>query len=118
MYFNFFSAPTDLTATHARNMVISFISPINKIYHSLFIKNPSESYNFTAYTEPINWLAWLVLLVFIASVPPILYIASRYIRVKVVEFSGHLSNLQLYKINLYIHEGVPHQNGFHYHESH
>ena len=90
MYFNSFSAPTDLTATHARNMVISFISPINKIYHSLFIKNPSESYNFTAYTEPINWLAWLVLLVFIASVPPVLYIASRYLRVKVVEFSGHL----------------------------
>ena len=57
--------------------VITFISPINKIFHALFIKNPSETYNYAAYTEPMHWLAWVGLLVFIAVVPPILFITAR-----------------------------------------
>ena len=72
-----FTAPTDFTVTNARSKVITFISPINKIYHALFIKNPSETYNYAAYTEPMHWLAWVSLLVFIAVVPPILFITAR-----------------------------------------
>ena len=70
-------AATDFTVTLERSAVMSFCSPITQIYHSLFIKNPNEAYNYTAYTEPIHWSTWIFLLVFLILVPPIVFIASR-----------------------------------------
>ncbi len=71
-------APTDFTVTIERSAVMSFLNPITQIYHSLFIKNPSDSYNFQAYIEPMHWLAWVILLVFIALVPPFLWLTTRF----------------------------------------
>ena len=38
-------AVTDFTVTRARSDVIAFGQPIKEIYHALFIKNPSETFN-------------------------------------------------------------------------
>ena len=63
--------------TQQRSVVMTFASPITQIYHVLFIKNPAEKINLLAYIEPINWLAWIGLFVFLATVPPLLYLAIR-----------------------------------------
>ena len=65
------------TVTKERSSVISFASPIARIYHSLFIKNPAENFNIMAYIKPMHWLAWICLFVLLATVPPLLYLAIR-----------------------------------------
>ena len=57
---------------------MSFLIPFTEYYHALFIKNPSESYNYMAYIEPLHWQAWAVVLVFIIFAPPFVWIAARY----------------------------------------
>ena len=68
-----------------RGVVITFANPITQIYHSLFIKNPAETFNWMAYIEPLHWLAWTIIVVFLLSAPPVLWIAARYLieRIKV-----------------------------------
>ena len=70
-------ATTDFTVTQERSAVMTFASPITQIYHTLFIKNPAENFNFMAYIEPLHWFAWIGLLVLLATVPPILCLAIR-----------------------------------------
>ena len=65
------------TVTQERSAVMTFASPITQIYHTLFIKNPAENFNFMAYIEPLHWFAWVALLVLLVTVPPILYLAIR-----------------------------------------
>ena len=70
-------AATDFTVTQERSAVMTFASPITQIYHSLFIKNPSETFNYMAYIEPMHWIAWVALLVLIATVPPLLFLTAK-----------------------------------------
>ena len=65
------------TVTQERSTVITFATPIMEMYHTLFIKNPAESYNFMAYIKPMHWLSWIFLIVLLATVPPLLYLAIR-----------------------------------------
>ena len=71
-------ATTDFTVTRERSAVMTFASPVGQIYHSLFIKNPAETFNFLAYIEPMHWLVWVCLFVLIVTLPPLLYLAIRY----------------------------------------
>lgn len=57
---------------------MTFANPITQIYHSLFIKNPVEAYNFSAFTEPMHYLSWIVVLSFIVFAPPILFMNVRF----------------------------------------
>ena len=70
-------AVTDFTITHERSAVMTFAEPITQIYYSLFIKNPANRPNYTAYLEPFHFMAWAGLLGMIAAVPPLLYIGAR-----------------------------------------
>ena len=70
-------ATTDFTVTRERSAVMTFASPVGQIYHSLFIKNPAETFNFLAYIEPMHWLVWVCLFVLLATLPPLLYLAIR-----------------------------------------
>ena len=70
-------APVPFTITESRSTVVTFASPINMIYHSLFIKNPAETFNYTAYIEPIHWTGWVAILVMIFVVPPLLFTGVR-----------------------------------------
>ena len=72
-------AATDFTVTQERSTVITFASSFNNGYHSLFIKNPAETFNLMAYIDPMHWLTWIGLFVLLATVPPLLYLAIRYL---------------------------------------
>ena len=67
----------EFTVTQERSAVMTFSTPITEIYHSLFVMNPAERFNFTAYIEPMHWLAWIGMFVLLATVPPLLYLAVR-----------------------------------------
>ena len=70
-------ATASFMVTQQRSTVITFASPISDFYSSLFIKNPAEIFNIMAYIEPMQWLAWVGIFVFLATVPPLLYLAVR-----------------------------------------
>ena len=70
-------APAPFTVTEKRSTVITFASPITEVFHTLFVKNPAESYNVMAYINPMHWFAWICLFVLLATVPPLLYLAIR-----------------------------------------
>ena len=72
-------AATLFAVTKERSTVISFTDTISESYHSLFIKNPAETFNLMAYIEPMHWLTWIGLFVLLATVPPLLYLAVRYL---------------------------------------
>ena len=74
----FFVAVTDFTVTQARSNVITFCQPITQIYHSLFIKNPSGTFNYMAFIEPMHYLAWIAVILLCLSAPPFLYLTTRY----------------------------------------
>ena len=64
--------------TQARSTVITFCQPITQIYHSLFIKNPSGTFNYMAFIEPMHYLAWIAVILLCLSAPPFLYLTTRY----------------------------------------
>ena len=71
-------AATVFTVTEERSAVMTFTSPISQGYHSLFVKNPAETFNIMAYIEPMHWMTWIGLVFLLAAVPPLLYLAVRY----------------------------------------
>ena len=70
-------ATASFMVTQQRSTVITFASPISDFYSSLFIKNPTEIFNIMAYIEPMQLLAWVGVFVFLATVPPLLYLTVR-----------------------------------------
>ena len=72
-------AATLFAVTKERSTVITFTDTISESYHSLFIKNPAETFNLMAYIDPMHWLTWIGLFVLLATVPPLLYLAVRYL---------------------------------------
>ena len=70
-------AATDFTVTRARSDVITFAQPITQIYHSLFIQNPSGTFNYMAYIEPMKNMAWLMIAVFCLFAPLVLFFTTR-----------------------------------------
>ena len=73
----FFSAVATFTATFARSAVVTFTEPILYYHHSLFIKNPTGSFNLKAYLDPLKFLTWISILVFCLVVPPFLFITTQ-----------------------------------------
>ena len=71
-------AATDFTVTQERSAVMTFAQPITQIYHSLFIKNPSGSPHFSAYSEPLHWQSWTAIFILIIATPPLLWIAINF----------------------------------------
>ncbi len=68
----FIAAVTDFTVTMERSEVITFSEPITQIYHGLFVRNPSERPNYSAYTEPLHWHVWAVISLFVLAAPLVL----------------------------------------------
>ena len=64
------------TVTLARSQVVSFSQPILQADHRLFIKNPLGNFNFQAYNEPLEDLAWVFVGLFCLFTPPFLYLAT------------------------------------------
>jgi len=70
-------AVTDFTVTKERSQVMTFAEPITQIYNSLFIKNPANVPNYTAYTQSFHWNVWFANLAVLVVGAIILYIAIR-----------------------------------------
>ena len=71
------SATTDFTVTLERSAVMTFANPITQIYHSLFIKNPTGTFNYMAYIEPLHYKGWIMIAVFAILTPPFLHITTQ-----------------------------------------
>ena len=77
-HYNFIiSATTDFTVTLERSAVMTFANPITQIYHSLFIKNPTGTFNYMAYIEPLHYKGWIMIAVFAILTPPFLHITTQ-----------------------------------------
>ena len=58
--------------------MITFATPNLQIYHSIFIKNPAESFNFVAYIEPMHYLSWITIFIMIFVLPPVLSLTMKF----------------------------------------
>ena len=75
--FTFISGVAPFGNTMARRKAVSFCDPITETFNTLFIKNPSQTFNFAAYVEPMHYLAWIFVIVFCLLTPPFLYITTK-----------------------------------------
>ena len=76
--FYIFTAPTSLIQTVERELSTDWTIPLVFSYQSIFIKNPTSVYNYTAYLEPMTYLSWAMVAVFLLLMPIPLYYVARY----------------------------------------
>ena len=100
------AAVTVLTITEARSSVMSFSNPIDDIFHSVFIQNPIDVYNYDAYTSPLADEAWLMFLIWALVTPPILYILARWkaITLQVMKKLNHFVHFRYGELDQNINE--------------
>ena len=75
-------APTSFIQTAERSVAADFVTPLIFSYKSVFIKNPANVYNFTAYLEPLTYLSWTFIGLFFLLVPYCLHMISKLSREK------------------------------------
>ena len=73
----FISGVASFGNTMARRKVVSFCDPMTESFNTLFIKNPSQAFNFAAYVEPMHYLSWIFVIVFCLLTPTFLYITTK-----------------------------------------
>ena len=61
----------------ARAAVIDYTMTIGEDYSSLFIKNPSGTFNFTAYIETLKYMSWLLVGLFCIFAPIPMFIIAK-----------------------------------------
>ena len=71
-------APTSLIQTMERELATDWTLPLVFSHLSIFIKNPTNTYNYTAYLEPLTYLSWAIIVLFLFAVPPVLFWVSKY----------------------------------------
>ena len=81
LYYNYlwilFLATTSFTHTRIRQEVISFSLPLTFSSFGVFIKNPANIFNYTAYLETLTYWSWLAILVFLMFISISLYAIMR-----------------------------------------
>lgn len=70
-------APTSLIQTKERSVVTSWTVPLLFSYQSIFIKNPANVYNYTAFLEPLTSMSWLAIGLFLVAITPFLHWMSK-----------------------------------------
>ena len=70
-------AVTDFTITEARSKVMTFSTPMDQIYNSIFLPNPTNSYSYFAYLNPFTKNSWYMLLVWVLAASPIIHVLLR-----------------------------------------
>ena len=71
-------APTSLIQTVERELATDWTIPLVFSHLSIFIKNPTNVYNYTAYLEPLTYLSWAIIVVFLFAIPPVLFYVSKF----------------------------------------
>ena len=72
------SAATSLIQTVARQETTSWTIPLVFSYQAIFIKNPANVYNYESYVEPMAYMSWGVVIIFLLFTPPFLYFGFSY----------------------------------------
>jgi len=67
-------AATSLIITLPRVIDADWTTPLVYGYIAIFVKNPAGVVNYQAYLEPMTYLAWGMVVVFLIVIPPFLYI--------------------------------------------
>ena len=77
-YTKFISAPGCFSVSIPRTKVVTFSYTIEESYTTLFLKNPSGTFNFKAYFDPLRSMSWIFVGLFciIATLP--LFATSRF----------------------------------------
>ncbi len=63
----------DLTVTSDRMEAISFSYPFISLHYLLYIKNPMSTFNFKAYTDPLQHGVWVAIIGFCVLMPFVLH---------------------------------------------
>ena len=71
--FSSISAATSLIQTVERELSTDWTIPLVFSYQSIFIKNPTNVYNYTAYLEPLKYLSWGIIFLFLIISPVFIY---------------------------------------------
>ena len=71
------SAIAPFVITHSRAQAISYLHVIDNMHDELAIKNPTDTFNFEAYTKPLQLWSWIFIGIFCIVCPPFLYLTTR-----------------------------------------
>ena len=71
----YISAATSLIITLPRIIDADWTTPLGYGYLAIFVKNPAGVVNYQVYLEPMTYLAWGMVVVFLIVIPPFLYIS-------------------------------------------
>jgi hypothetical protein len=63
--------------TQSRSEVVDYLPTLMESYQQIFIRNPSESLDWTAYLKPLSSLAWISVGMFVL-LTPIIVVALFY----------------------------------------
>ena len=63
--------------TNQRAQAVSYSHSLSTIHDRVAIKNPTDTMNIGAYTEPLNLWSWICIGVFCVVCPPFLYFTTR-----------------------------------------
>ena len=77
IYFFFISAIAPFIVTYQRAQAISYSHSLNNVHDLVAIKNPTDTFNFGAYTEPLRLWSWIFIGIFCIVCPPFLYFTAR-----------------------------------------
>ena len=75
---SFNTAVSPLAENLERSEVISFSIPIYQARPQLFLKNPNDALKFSTYVEPLTWIAWIFIGLFVITMSFFLYATTRY----------------------------------------
>ena len=72
-----FLVVTEFSATMERRQVVSFMEPIKEEIHTFFIKNPVNTFNYTAYSDPFHYMVWVFVGIFGFITAPFLFLSTQ-----------------------------------------
>ena len=70
-------APTSLIQTVERQLATDWTLPLVFSHLSIFIKNPTNTYNYTAFLEPLTYASWVAILIFLLTVPFVIFFIAK-----------------------------------------
>ena len=77
LIFLLISAIGPFSLTLLRSQFISYSHIIDNMHDKLVIKNPTDTFNFEAYTKPLRLWSWVFIGIFCVVCPPFLYVTTR-----------------------------------------
>ena len=72
------TGPFSFTTERAEAVFFSSISKF--VSYGLFIKNPEHVYNYAVYFEPLAYLSWMAIMLFLFLFPIVLFILARLVK--------------------------------------